>query len=149
MIIGNCMKREVIFIHADATLRDAIHLMVEHHIGTLPVVDAERKLVGLLQMRDLYELVMPDFVRLVENFDFVHNFGAVSELRPTPDKLTQQIRLVMQKPVSVDENCNLIRASAMLYSHRITDLPVVDKGGHLVGIASRVDIGTALMQDWR
>lgn len=149
MIIGNCMKREVIFIHSDDTVGNAVQLMIQHHIGTLPVVDAERKLVGLLQMRDLYELVMPDFVRLIENFDFVHNFGAVSELKPTPDKLSQKISHVMQKPVSVDENCNLIRASAMLYSHHLADLPVVDKSGHLVGIASRVDIGVALMQDWR
>lgn len=148
MVIRDCMKREVISVEADATLQKAVRLLVEHHIGTLPVVDTAGKLVGLLQMRNLHELVMPDFVHLVENFDFVHNFGAVSARKPTPDMLNQPARKIMQKPISVDENCSLIRATAMLHSHRILDLPVVDREGRLVGIASRVDIGTAIMQDW-
>lgn len=148
MVIRDCMKQDVVSITADSTLENAVRLLVERHIGTLPVINDQGKLVGLLQMRDLHELVMPDFVHLVDNFDFVHNFGAVSSRKPTPEMLNQPVSKIMRKPVSVDENCSLIRATAMLHNHRILDLPVVDKEGLLVGIASRVDIGTAIMQDW-
>jgi CBS-domain-containing membrane protein len=99
-------------------------------------------------MRDLHALVMPAFIRLVEDFDFVHDFGAVGHRLPDPERLNHSVKSVMQAPISVDESCGLVRAAALLHKHRLLDIPVVDKAGYLVGIASRVDIGTAIMEEW-
>lgn len=148
MLVKDAMKRDVASIHVDATICQAAALLVERHIGTLPVVDDDNKLVGLVQMRDLHNLVMPDFIRLVEDFDFVHSFGAVAKREPTPELLERSITTVMEEPVSVEEVCGLLRAAAMLHSHRLLDIPVVDENKRLVGIASRVDIGTKILEDW-
>jgi CBS-domain-containing membrane protein len=148
MFVKDCMKTDVASIEMRATLAEATKIMVDRHIGTLPVVDETGKLVGLLQMRDLHALIMPAFIRLVEDFDFVHDFGAVSHRLPDPARLHHMVKSVMQAPVSVEESCGLVRASALLHKHRVLDLPVVDGEGHLVGIASRVDIGTAIMEEW-
>lgn len=150
MKISSCMKRDIVSLHASDTVERAASLVVDRHVGTLPVVDDDRKLVGLLTLRDLLALVMPAFVRLVEDFDFVHDFGAVEAYQPTPDTLARPVREVMQPPVSVEESCGLLRASAVLRHHELMDLPVVsDTIGELVGIASRVDIGAALLAGWR
>lgn len=148
MFVKDCMKTDVASIESKATLADAASSMVKRHIGTLPVVDETGKLVGLLQMRDLHALVMPAFIRLVEDFDFVHDFGAVGHRLPDPERLHHSVQSIMQPPVSVEEVCGLVRAAALLHKHRLLDIPVVDKAGHLVGIASRVDIGTAIMEEW-
>jgi CBS domain-containing protein len=149
MKINDCMKPNVISITASASIGQAAALMVARHIGTLPVIDGAGHLMGLLQLRDLLEFVMPDFVRLMENFDFVQDFGAVETRQPELDTLVRPVREVMQPPVSVDRACGLLRAYAMLLRHQLLDLPVVGPDNRLVGIASRVDVGTMLLASWR
>ena len=148
--IGQSMKHEVISISATDTIREAAALFVEEHIGTLPVIDEEGKLVGILHIRDLLELVMPSFVRLVEDFDFVlGDFSVFESLLPPPEVDIQPVRLIMVPPVSVRAESGLLRAFAIMNSHNWYDLPVVDDDGRLVGLASRVDVGTALLAEWR
>jgi CBS domain-containing protein len=149
MKISDCMKHNVISITASASIGQAAALLAVRRIGTLPVVDGTGRLVGLLTLRDLLTLVMPDFVRLMEDFDFVHDFGAVEARQPSPETLSRPVQEVMQPPISVDKTCGLLRAAALLRHHDLLDLPVVTPDGRLVGIASRVDIGAALLASWR
>ncbi len=148
--IGQSMKHEVISISVSATIREAAALFVEEHIGTLPVVDADEKLAGILHIRDLLELVMPSFVRLVEDFDFVRgDFSVFETLLPPPEEDIKPASSFMDPPLSVTVGSGLLRAFAIMNRHELYDLPVVDDDGRLVGLASRVDIGTALLAGWR
>jgi CBS domain-containing protein len=149
MNVSDCMKRDVVSISSSASIGQAAALLATRHIGTLPVVDGSGRLVGLLTLRDLLALVMPAFVRLMEDFDFVHDFGAVETRRPSPEALSQPIKEVMQPPRYVEQTCGLLRAAALMRHHDLIDLPIVTPDGRLVGIASRVDIGTALLSGWR
>ena len=149
MNISECMKRDVVSITTSANIGQAAARFAVRHIGMLPVVDATGSLVGILQLRDLLALVMPNFVRLVEDFDFVHDFGAVESRQPSPETLVRPVTEVMQPPVSVEATCGLLRAFAVMREHDLHDLPVVDAAGRLAGIASRVDIGAALLAGWR
>ncbi len=148
MNISDRMKRKVIYISREATVQESVQLMVHHHIGTLPVVDASHQLVGLVRLRTLLSLVMPDFVDLLDRFNFVHDFGAVEARQPTPEELNRPVREIMTEPISCDVSCSLLHAAALLHHHTLQDLPVVDEAGRLVGIASHVDIGTALIHSW-
>lgn len=147
-MIKNCMKRMVISISATATLRQAAALIVERHIGLLPVVDDRGKLTGVLGLSDLLSLQMPDFFKLIPDFDFVHDFGAVETTRPAPDEIDRPVTTRMRPGIYVDENSGLLRAYALMLRHNLHDLPVVAKDGTLVGIASRVDIGAKILSDW-
>jgi CBS domain-containing protein len=149
MNISSCMKRDVVSISGNANVGEAAALFAGRHVGMLPVVDAAGRLKGIVQMRDLLALIMPDFVRLVEDFDFVRDFGAVESRHPDPETLAHSIQVVMQPPLSVEESCGLLRAFATMRKHDLHDLPVVTPDGRLVGIASRVDIGTALLSNWK
>ena len=93
---------------------------------------------------------MPDFVGLLDDIDFVDNFGALEELEPADVPQAAEITMkdVARSPVAVHHDCGLIRAFAMIIKHQLRDLPVVDDAGQLVGIASRVDIGRAFLSMW-
>ncbi len=150
MNIGQSMKHDVVSIPATATIREAAALFVEKHIGTLPVLDGDGRVVGILHIRDLLELVMPSFIRLVEDFDFVRgDFTVFETLLPPPEVDIQPVSSVMAPPVSVKASSGLLRAFAIMNSHHLYDIPVVDDDDRLVGLASRVDIGTALLAGWR
>ena len=64
MSVTTCMKRNVISIRPTTSIREAATLIVKKHIGLLPVVDNDNKPVGVIGMRDLLKLEMPDFRQL-------------------------------------------------------------------------------------
>jgi len=148
MNIQNSMKKLVISVQDTDNLGAAAKQFVKHHVGMLPVVNAEGKLVGVLQLRDLLVLILPSFTNLMEDFDFVSDFGAMESIRPSQEIISKQVAVVMEAPVYVDDSCGLSRAFSLLHHHNLTDLPVVDSDQHLIGIASRVDIGTAILKNW-
>lgn len=148
MIVENCMKRQVIFIQDSATVGDAAKLFAAHHIGTLPVVNPAGELVGILDLRDILQLTMPTFVTLIEDFDFVGDFGAGEEFQPTPTLLQKPVNQLMERACAVEAQSGLLRAFSFILKHDLYDLPVVDSHNRLVGLASKVDIGNALLGKW-
>ncbi len=144
-----CMKRKVVFCHPETTVREAALLMAESNVGTLPVVDERSVLVGVTTMRDVIHIFLPNFVFLLSNIRFIKDYGDWK----TPSRQSLQraerllVRDIMEKPVSVEDDCTLIRALSVMEKYRIRDLPVLQEG-RLVGIASRVDIGRAFLSTW-
>jgi len=142
------MKRGVVSIPATSKIREAAAIIVKKHIGMLPVVDSENKPVGVIGLRDLLTLELPDFVNFVDDIDFVHDFGAVEDTRPPAKTLNKTVKTLMRPVITVDEECGLLRAYALMRQQSLHDIPVVSKTGELVGIASRVDIGVAILSAW-
>jgi CBS domain-containing protein len=142
------MKQNVYTVSHSTSIADAAKMFAGKHIGSLPVVDGQGRLVGLLQLRDLLELVLPDFLDLLDNFDFAPDFGAVEERIPSAEVLARPVNTIMQSPISVEMDSGLLRAFSLLHKHQLHDLPVVDDDNILVGIASRVDVGTAFVTNW-
>jgi CBS domain-containing protein len=149
-MIGACMKRQVSMVSPKTTAEEAARIVVSNHVGTLPVVDELGVLVGVVRLEDLLQVFMPDFVALMDNIDFVHDFGALETLRPQDLLEAAQLTMrdLMQPPVAVERTCGLLRAFATMTKHEIRDLPVVNAAGALVGIASRVDIAAAFLAAW-
>lgn len=148
MKISDCMKRNIVSIPETSTIREAATVFVKEHIGLLPIVVEKNNLVGVIGLRDLLSLVLPDFVNFVVDVDFVHDFGAVETTRPSEETLNQSIKSLMKPPITVNENSGLLRAYALMLQHYLHDMPVLSEEGKLVGMASRVDIGTAIVSAW-
>jgi CBS domain-containing protein len=146
--IKDCMKSNVFFILSTASISDAASTFVEHHVGLLPVVDDQGRPIGMLRLSGLLSLELPDFVNLIDNVKFVHDFGAVETTRPTHKSLTRPASTLMEPVITVTEDSGLLRAYSLMLQHNLMDMPVVDSKGGLVGIVSRVDIGTAILSLW-
>jgi CBS domain-containing protein len=143
------MKRNVVSIDSKATIREAAYKMTSQHIGLLPVVDEDKNLIGVIGLPEILSLEMPAFFSLLGDLDFVSDFGAVETTRPTAEEIDRPVTELMQSSVSVDEDCGLLMAYAMMLKHNLSDLPVVSETGKLVGVVSRVDIGTTILANWK
>ena len=147
--IGTWMQRDVVAVHTLTSVREAAVLLVDRKVGTLPVVDEAGVLIGVTSITDIVHIFLPDFVSLLEDIDFVQDFGALKT--PSKENLERaealSVASIMEEPVAVEEDCSLIRALSVMEKHNLRDLPVV-RDGRLVGIASRVDVGRAFLTTW-
>lgn len=148
MNVTACMKRDVVSVLAKTTIREAANIFVKKHIGLLPVVDDNDKPIGVIGMRDLLTLELPDFVTFLADVDFVHDFGAVENTHPSAKNLNKTVKTLMKPAITVEEECGLLRAYALMLQHNLHDMPVISKDGKLMGITSRVDIGVAILSTW-
>ena len=147
--VRECMKKEIVYAGPSTSVKRAAALLVEKRVGTLPIVDGEGKLLGVTSITGIVQIFLPDFVALLENIDFVKDYGALKT--PSPDDIKRAATLtvtdIMDEPIAVEESSSLIRALSVMEKHDLRDLPVV-REGRLVGIASRVDIGRAFLARW-
>ena len=110
----NGMIYDPVTISKDHTVGDALNLMKENKIGGIPVVDADRKLIGIVTNRDLR--FQRDMSRRIE------------------EVMTPGDRLI------TTHSSELSNASEVLLNCKIEKLPVVDDEGHLVGLITYKDI---------
>lgn len=108
------MIQDPVVLDKSALVRDAFAIMREHKIGGIPVVDENRKLVGIVTNRDL---------RFQKDMNI-----------PIQDLMTKDNLVVA--PVGTD----LVMAEEILQNHKIEKLPVVDDNGVLVGLITFKDI---------
>ena len=64
MIVAEVMTKDVVAVHPHTDMYEAIGIIYEHKFGALPVVDDERKVVGILTRTDLiamlFEMMQPE-----------------------------------------------------------------------------------------
>ncbi len=148
MKISKCMTKDVITVNEATGIKEAAALLVNNRITSMPVVDDQGSIIGIISLSNIIDVFLPDFVSLVD-IDFVKDYGTL-ELSPEDVKkiASMYVGKVMTKDVcTVDEKCSLIRALSMFEKHNIRALPVV-KDKKLVGIVSTVDVCRRFLEVW-
>jgi CBS-domain-containing membrane protein len=51
--VADVMISEFIYVHSDTKLTRVLHLMVEHRIRSIPVVDSDHRLAGIIAREDV------------------------------------------------------------------------------------------------
>ncbi|HIX55054.1 MAG TPA: IMP dehydrogenase [Candidatus Sphingobacterium stercoripullorum] len=108
------MIQDPVTVERSAKVGDVFALMKEHSIGGIPVIDENRKLVGIVTNRDL---------RFQKELN-----------RPIEELMTKDNLVVA--PMGTD----LVKAESILQNHKIEKLPVVDEEGYLRGLITFKDI---------
>jgi CBS domain-containing protein len=144
------MKQTVVSALPHTPVLDAARLMIRTRVGTLPLVGSGGKLIGVVNLRDILNVFIPNYFDLMENMSFVHDFGALEDFLPkdVSDIAHATLETLQQTPVFVDESESIFRAITKMIRHDPIDLPVVNSRGQLVGLASHVDVGIAFLQKW-
>jgi len=148
MKISKCMTKDVITVKEATGIKEAAALLVNNRITSMPVVDDQGSIIGIVALSNILDVFLPDFVSLVD-IDFVKDYGTL-ELSPEDvNKIASMyVGKVMTKDVcTVEEECSLVRALSMFEKHNIRALPVV-KDKKLVGIVSTVDICRRFLEVW-
>jgi IMP dehydrogenase len=108
------MILDPVVLNEDAIVADALHLMRTYKIGGIPVINSQKKLVGILTNRDL-------------RFELERSKKVV-------DIMTKE------NLITAPEGTDLIKAKDILQQYKIEKLPVVNKDNVLLGLITYKDI---------
>lgn len=113
----NGMIYDPLTIRRGRTVKDALDMMRDYHIGGIPVVDEDNRLVGIVTNRDLR---------------FEHRL----------DKKIDEV-MTSENLVVTHQQTDLKAAAQILQENKIEKLPVVDANNRIVGLITYKDITKA------
>ncbi len=113
----NGMIYDPVTIKRGKTVKDALDIMAEYHIGGIPVIDDDNHLVGIVTNRDL-------------------------RFQTNGDRLIDEV-MTSENLIVTHQQTDLYSASSILLEHKIEKLPVVDDDNHLLGLITYKDITKA------
>lgn len=123
------INSNVVFVHQDTPMHDAVQTMIDHKISSILVLDGDNQVVGILTERDI-----------VQKFT----------LLDVEDKLTRTVLTMMTRPVMFARSATLkADVTKMHLVHKIRHFPVLNgKEAHkdnVVGIVSITDLARQSM----
>jgi CBS domain-containing protein len=143
MKVKDIMTRTVISVEPDASVLQAIRLMLQRHISGLPVVDKAGRLVGMVTEGDFLrraetgtQTQRPRWLEFLVGPGRLAEDYARSHGRKVADVMTTE-------PVTVNEDTPLDEVVRLMEKRQIKRLPVI-RDDRLVGIVSRANLLHAL-----
>ena len=113
----NGMIYAPVTIRRGSTVGQALGMMAEYHIGGIPVVEDDNRLVGIVTNRDL-------------------------RFQTDPKRLIDEV-MTSENLIVTHQQTNLEQAAQILMKHKIEKLPVVDSDNRLIGLITYKDITKA------
>jgi CBS domain-containing protein len=115
MSVLELCDREIAAVGLDATVADAIHKMLDHHVGAVGIVDSDFRVAGIFTERDVLRKL--SLTRL--------------------DPQTTSVRDLMTTPVEMaTRSTGPGEALTIMLERHFRHLPVADDAGKLLGILS-------------
>jgi CBS domain-containing protein len=115
MSVLELCDREIAAVPLEASVADAIHKMLDYHVGAVVVVDSEYRVAGIFTERDVLRKM--SLTRL--------------------DPQTTPVRHLMTTPVEMaTRDTGSAEALTTMLERHFRHLPVADDNGRLLGILS-------------
>jgi len=143
MRAADVMTNEVITVGEDASVQEAAKLLAEHGISAVPVVDRDKRVVGMVSEGDLLHRAETGTER--RRAWWLEMVASTNQLAGEYVKShSGSVKDVMKSDViSVTEETTVADIAILLETNRIKRVPVL-RDDRLVGIVSRANLVRAL-----
>ncbi len=145
MKVADVMSRSTVFASPDASFKSLWRSIIKNKINSVPVVDKNKKLLGIVTRENLLEKLYPDYSDL---------FASELEVPDFEDMETKILELsglkaqdVMSKRVIyTHEETPVMRALSRMIVRRVNQLPVLSDKGALIGVVTKGDIFSSMFR---
>ena len=138
--VSEMMTRQVHSLMANDSIQDAVALMLDHNLTSIPVIGPENNCIGILSHSDLTELFLQEDDELSRVLDTPRL--SMEWLNRTLDTCDarQVSELMTHEVTTIREDQTLSETCKALVRGRIHHLPVVDDQDQITGIVSAFDV---------
>ncbi len=144
MNVGKYMNRDFASVLPHTTMREVARLFFESREPVLPVTDEDGTFLGIITLDDFILIFLPDYLDMVRNIDFIHNFGALERSSFSVEEMLFVAEDLMREGVrTLEEKDSVLLAGAVLHREDLARVPVVSEG-RLTGMIGRVEICKAI-----
>ena len=129
MFVSRSMTHKVITVDQEATIFDAQELLAQNKIRHLPIIDKDRRLIGIITDRDIRSAL--PYNSLMEHCN-----------EEEKERVSQfKVKDIMTKdPISISPTYTIQDALLLIQNSNVGALPVVDDDHKLKGIISVRDL---------
>ena len=143
--VKDIMTKDVIFFDPDDSLEAVTRLFEQYKYDGFPVINKEKKLLGIVTAYDMvsqsYATHLPSVINILENIN--NNKAGNNNLREQFDRVGEiRVRDMMNTdPLVIGPDVRIEDlAKEFLEHHRVNPIPVIDSDKKLLGVVSRFDI---------
>jgi CBS domain-containing protein len=133
--VRDVMATRAVTVRKNASFKEMIVQMRKSRVSALPVVDDEGRVIGVVSQADMLDkeadLATPGQGPLASALRFGDHEKAAG---------VTAAELMTGPPVTAGPDTPLAEAARLMRDHRVKRLPVIDAGGHLIGVVSRGDV---------
>lgn len=145
--VADIMTRDVMTVTPQTSIRELADLFVSKRIGSVPVLNAEGALVGIVTESDLIELGkslhLPTVISLFDWVIYLESEKVLErELKKMGGKTVADI--CQHEVITIAPGADISEAADLMSSHHVNALPVVEHN-RLLGIVARIDIIRTLL----
>ena len=136
-------------VSPDTPVEELVAVLRDHGIPGVPVVDGEGRCVGMVTEADLVlpddqgDLHLPHYINLFGGTVFIESLGRYEQgLRKAFASTAED--MMTREPDTVAPGASAKEAARLIHDTGHNRLPVVEDGGRLVGVVTRLDVLGAL-----
>jgi len=138
------MKTHVVKTTPEASLSEVVDLMDIYQVNSLPVVDSDGRLCGIIAEDDVVRATIAEARKSERPCSDAESDSLVHF---SPEAANLVVGQVMQRSVvSVQENLALESAARSLIINDFTRLPVTTTNGEVIGTLNRIDVLQAVFE---
>ncbi len=129
----------------DTTYRDLCKKIFSTHIHTLPVVDPDNKLIGIVTRKDILERLYPKYQDVMDYLETPQDFEAMEER--IREMAPIKAKDIMCRTVIFSRETTLVmRALSRMIVRHVDQLPVLSDDDQVVGVITKGDIFYSLFR---
>jgi CBS domain-containing protein len=143
-LVRDVMSTPVSTLRPDDKVERAADVLAELSVGSLPVVDEQGVLVGILRDDDLIaseaRVHVPTFINFLGLGMAMP--GEMKHLERELEKISGSLvaDIMQLEPPTVTSDSTLEDVASIMHDRGVNSIPVVDAGEKVVGIVARADI---------
>ena len=138
------IMRPAVSVTLDTPARAVLEILLKNKVPGVPVVDAEKRLIGFVSDGHLLASALPGYLTNMEDLSFVSESGD-AWVRYLAEAADRPVGEVMSPRVSRVESGRSELAAAHKMIHDGASSVMVTENGKLVGIVNRLDLYAAVV----
>jgi CBS domain-containing protein len=143
MLVKDIMSKDVVTVYETNTIEEVARIFIDKKISGVPVVDSQRKIVGIISEGDLVfqqkKLNPPVFLSFFDGVIQVGKSAFFDEIKKISAFLVKDL-MTKEDLIIAKETADLSDVASLLIENKVNRIPIVDDENKVVGIVTRYDI---------